>query len=564
MDSKASLKEILLAAFLYSGLTLLYFFPVLPSLSHSLIGPPEDNMQMVWFIWYGSQSLIRGDWPFMFSHLIYYPEGAGLYFANYYYYGIFLTLLLNHFWSLPLIFNLLVLHSFAFSGITAFLLLKYLTGDLKASLLGGFVYAFNPSHFAHSMHHVTIASIQFVPLFVLYFIKMLREERRSLVFWAAIFLALSGLCDWNYLVFGLVFSFLASLYLLFKKRMDFFRRDFKIISAMLLAAFVLLSPLVVPMVWIGAHHSFRRNLPGHDIFVADLFAFVTPSVYHWLTASWGRLHSFVTILKHESTDWEQAVYLGLMNLALIVFALRRTLKDCGKYFLALLAFMILAMGSNPHILGHAFDFPMPYRLLQHLPFFNAARNPSRIMSYGYLFLAILVAFSVQKMFSHQNRKTKAAFALLCVFIFLDFYSVCTANTPYELPAAYKIIQKDPARDFGILELPWDEGRYMMLQTLHEIPSVQGYLGRRVESSLGDTLTYDLRRLDEQKQTLTENKIKYIVLFKKRMTWDPSLEKDQKYLRAMQTADNIYARTYKKLFEDEGSALFQVYREDGGD
>ena len=36
------------------------------------------------------------------------------------------------------------------------------------------------------------------------------------------------------------------------------------------------------------------------------------------------------------------------------------------------------------------------------------------------------------------------------------------------------------------------------------------------------------------------------------------EKQQKYLRGMQAAANIYSKTYPKLFEDDSSALFQVY------
>ena len=560
MNVNSPFKEITLAAILYSACVVLYFFPVLPSIAHSLIGPPEDNRQFYWFLWYGKNSLLRGDWPFLFSRHIYYPEGAGLYYANYYYYGVFLSVLLGSFMNLVLVFNLLVLHTFVFAGVAAFLLLKYLTGDTKASLLGGFVFGFNPSHVAHSLHHVTIASIQFVPLFVLFFIKMLKENKRSHILWAAFFLVLNALCDWNYLVFGLIFIGLASGYRLYKKRAFFLKEDLKKIIGVLILTFVALSPLIVPMLIIGAKNTFLRKLDGYDIYVADLVAFVTPSATQWLSATQGWFHSLNDQLKQESTAWEAVVYLGVMNLAVIAWALGRRLRDCGKYFLGLLALMILAMGVRLHVMGHSYPVPLPYRLLQELPFVNAARNPSRVIVYAYLFLAILVAFSVKRLFTAPDgsAKKKIALAVICCLIFADFYSVSSAKTPVELPPAYEIIKNDHAGDFGILEIPWDTGRYMMIQTLHGIPCVQGYLGRRVEKTLGDRLPYDPKRLNEQKTMLIENKVKYIIIHKKKMTYDPSNAADQKYAFVLQQVAGIYARTYERIFEDDNCSVFKVY------
>ena len=75
---------------LYSVLALCFFYPTLHSFSTALIGPPEDNMQFYWFIWYGSQALLDPSLPFLRSPFLFYPEGFNLLFANYYYYGIFL------------------------------------------------------------------------------------------------------------------------------------------------------------------------------------------------------------------------------------------------------------------------------------------------------------------------------------------------------------------------------------------------------------------------------------------------------------------------------------------
>jgi hypothetical protein len=242
--------ENLWAALFYGGAALLFFLPALRFFATSLIGPAEDNMFFYWALWHGSESFANPAFSFMHTQLLYYPEGISLYFCNYYYYGIPLTILLRLFFTLPLIHNLLIFHTFLVGGMGAFFLIRYLTGDFRASLLGGFVFAFNPSHFAHSLHHLTIASIQFIPFFALFFIKTAREKTRTNIWWAALFMTLNALCDWNYLVYDLVFILLGSVYLLWRRRArawEALRRIFFIPAL----AFLFLAPLVIPMVGIS-------------------------------------------------------------------------------------------------------------------------------------------------------------------------------------------------------------------------------------------------------------------------------------------------------------------------
>ncbi|MEI8345322.1 MAG: hypothetical protein WCG06_04550, partial [Candidatus Omnitrophota bacterium] len=151
--SKNVLKENAAAFALYLGLTLAVFWPCLSSFSTALIGPPEDNMQFYWFLWNGHRTLATGGGSFLHTNLMYYPEGASLLYANYYYYGVFLTLVLKPLMSLAAVFNFLVMHSFVLAAFFAFILIRYLSGDFWASLAGGLIFGFNPSHFAHSLHH---------------------------------------------------------------------------------------------------------------------------------------------------------------------------------------------------------------------------------------------------------------------------------------------------------------------------------------------------------------------------------------------------------------------------
>ena len=121
-----------------------------------------------------------------------------------------------------------------------------------------------------------------------------------------------------------------------------------------------------------------------------------------------------------------------------------------------------------------------------------------------------------------------------------------------------MIQKDRAGNFGILELPRDSARYMMYQTMHGIPCVQGYIGRRFEKTFTDSLVNDLKRLDVQKRMLLANHVKYIVFFKKQLGWDAAKPADARYSKQRKQMEAVYAATYEKIFTDDAAAVFKVY------
>ena len=153
---------------------------------------------------------------------------------------------------------------------------------------------------------------------------------------------------------------------------------------------------------------------------------------------------------------------------------------------------------------------------------------------------------------------KTAFGLVIILMWLDFYSVGSAMTPVRLPACYGPVQKDLERGFAILEIPWDGGRYLMTQTIHKIPIVQGYLGRRLERALIDRLPFDPRAFPTQKKMLIENHVKYLILFKKRLDWDAEKQNDREYAGKMTRAAAVYGKFYAKIYEDDGAVTFKVY------
>ncbi len=549
-NEKKYLKNNLSAIILiYSLLTILFFAPCLKSFATELIGPPEDNMVHFWNMWWANKVFFQQEGSLAFSKYIFYPEGGSLLFQAYSFYNIFLSTVLTKFFSLVTVYNLLILSTFVLSGLGAYLLIRYLTDDSDISLIGGLIFAFNPSHFAHSLHHIEISSIQFIPFFVLFFIKALRSNSRRDTFLACLFFALNGLCSLYYFILGIYFMVFSYVYLIWKKKQIILPEALAKIGLIIGSTVTILSPWLFRMITLSFKHPDVTASSRMDVFVVDLFALFTPHPNHIFAGL-----PIVEYINNTFTgfSWEFTAYLGMVNIVLIAFTFKGIIKNTAKYFLAAFLFIVLSMGTYVHVLGRQTSIALPYAIIKHVPLLSSMRTPSRAIVFAYLFLAIIVSCAIKYAYNSFNFKvkTKRFFLLLItVLIFFDYFSVCNNKTKVYCPPVYSKIKNEKS-DFGVLNLPvndyTDMARYMMYQTIHEIPIVEGYIARKIDKSLLDYLEF--RDLVKQQKQLVNNSIKYILihkdLFKKKFLRDSSI--------------NAYMIQYKKVYEDYRNIIFQVY------
>jgi hypothetical protein len=542
----------------FAAITALYFYPTFPSFGTAIIGPPEDNTMFTWFLWYGSRAIADPSLHFFHTTLMYHPEGMGLWFANYFYVGVVVAVFLKPLLGLAATYNILVLLSFVLSGLSAYLLIRYLIGDGIAAFFGAFIYAFNPMHFGHALHHPSVASLQFLPLYILFIIRANRHGgwvNRGL---AAGVLALAGYCDWNYLIYGWLCLGFLFLWTWLRERRISLEAVMNILGIGI-GSFMLTAPVLIPMLLEGIQHTNTTYLPGHNIFVADLWGFVIPSAFHPFSG-----YRWVQQINGSMTGppWESAVYLGWINIILVLMALMKGLKQSLPYLTAFLICVLFALGVELHIGGWLTGIRLPYALLESVPLLKHARNPSRVMAFGYIFWAILCAGGLKLFFRASSKKKPIRHIGLVLVLglgFMDFYSVAADVTPLELPPVYKPIVQDSEyadRGFAIMNIPWDKGRYMMEQTLHGLPDLQGYLGRKFSVPLIGRLPFD--DLKRQREILTENRVKYVLVRKKRMSWDPSNPEEVRIYGGTTQIARKYAQAYTKVYEDDRDALFRVY------
>jgi len=535
---------------LFTLATVLIFWPCIAHLHTALLGPPEDNMQDFWNTWYAAVG--RDPAHFFSTRLLRFPEGTPLIYQSFAYPQVFAVVGLSRIFGTELgtlvaLQNITLLASFPLAGVGAFYLVRHMAGSTVGGLIGGLVFAFNPSHVAQAMHHAHVSSIEFLPFFVLAYLLAL--ERRSGVWLgiAAVFYALSALSCWYYLFYC---AYFIGFHLLYQRVRDHaWPRGWNLVAPALciLSTVAILSPLIVPMVMATRSSVYE---PGGNIFVADLLAYVAFPPEHLLSSLSRGLYA-----RFPGHPWESTAYLGLVNLAVLVWlSLRTGLARTSLPFyvvFGMLTFCILASGETLHVAGVATVLHLPDIALDKLPFFANVRTPSRAIVFVYLFLSIGIGFAAATALRWKGLASRAGVAALAALIAVDFYPANLAATPVACPRGFAVLKQDPERGFGVLNLPWgyaEEDSYMLDQVCHLRPIVDGMTTR----DMGDTLLYhlSLKDLSRQREQLAQAHVKYLLLhrpsggfYKWNKQMPPVAQFLKSYRAVYQGPDMIVLRVY---------------------
>jgi hypothetical protein len=531
----------------FAVVTPIFFWQWMPYLNSALIGPPEDNMQDFWNVWYAAVASNADH--FFFTNLIRFPEGTPLYYHSFAYPKVFSIALLSNvvgadMTSLILLQNLSLLISFPLAGTGAFYLVRHFTANTVGALLGGFVFAFNPSHVEQVMHHAHVASIEFIPFFVLAYILAIERKSVPFLLLSIALYALSALSCWYYLFYIAYFIVFHTLFIAIRDRVG--PRGWQLLTpiACLAGVVAVLSPMLVPMVRAAIGNDLVY-MGGGDFYVADLFAYPAFPQFHILAPLGDGIYR-----RLSGNQWEKTVYLGVVNIAVLAcLCLAARHKDARllSYILCGMAvFCIFASGDSLHVLGHR-TIPMPGVVLSQLPFFSNVRTPSRAIVFVYMFLAIGIGHAAALAWRHRQRPiARWGMAAVAALIALDFYPARRlAMTPVACSSGLAVIRDDPEKGFGVLDLP-SEGIYMLQQACHSRPIAQGDTSRSTVVSLRDRL--ETRDLEVQQRQLAAAKIKYIVITHHNVPWDPSRDgpKDQ------------YLLTYPTVYDGPDLTVLRVY------
>jgi hypothetical protein len=431
----------------YVALSFLFFGPhLLPHPGRTMFGSGRDPEIFVWSFAWWQHALAAGENPFV-SHAVYAPDGINLVWAT------SVPGLAIPFAPLTLLagpvvsYNLAALLLPAVAAWTAFLLCRYLTRSLWASLVGGYLFGFSAYIVAQSLGHPHMTSVFLLPLVALVIVRYVRGEltgRRG----ARRLGLILGLQLWlsTELFFTLSFALLVALALAFV----FLRAErsrLRSLVAPLAGAYALALLLAAPLVWYALTGFRSESINEPAKFDADLLNVVVPTHILALTTS-----GLTSISRHfPANDAEQGAYLGVPTLAIVAWFAVRARSTAARFLLAALALSVLvSLGTALHVEGGR-KLWLPWSLAARLPLFDNAL-PVRFAVYTSLAAAVIVALWT----AARGGWTRIVLPLLAVAVLVpafwrpDFRSL-PQRWPFFTQALYKVCIP---RDENVVVFPY--------------------------------------------------------------------------------------------------------------
>ena len=506
---KPYIKFALLPLLIYFLLFCFFTWPWITHFNGWFYTDGGDGLQNVWNVWWVNKSVTElGQLPWHTSFL-HYPFGVTLVGQTLNPVNGFFAIPMLGFLSLNQAFNIMVIFSFLFGGLSALWLCYYFTKSYIPSVIGGAIFTFSSYHFAHAIGHMQLVSLEFVPLFILFWWMLLKRPTYRLAIIASISLLLVLWSDYYYFLYSLIFAGFSVIYLAWRKELPSYK-DSKNWRPWLLfigLTGLIVLPLPIALLLQNSRDEFTGSHPAR-IFSTDL---ATPVInggfwkFHWLTDwYWVHIKGFVA---------ETSVYLGISVIAVLAIAMQMKEK-IHKHIVFMLAvgifFGVMSFGPRLMVGGYSLErVPMPYVLMERVvPGMKLSGVPVRMMFMVTLMSAVIVAMVLSKL-DLKKRKGLLLITLFCVVVSVEMWPRRLPLTPITQPRYVLALQNLPAG--AVLDnAAKDEAQQLYHQTGYEKPMAFGYISRTPKSLM--TKEYRLWAYGEEgkyDKMCSEFKLRYL-------------------------------------------------------
>ncbi len=497
---RIALAEVLLVCVGYLTLAIAATWPLILNMNTALLGS-GDGLQNLWNLWWAEQALSRGQFNLYFTELLYHPQGVSL---AYHTLVPFSCLLAYPFLALGapigIVYNAITLFTTVASGFGMYLLVRDRTQYRLGAFVAGVIFCFAPIRMSRLMYgNVQIYSTQFIPLMVWcierarYRPRARRAPHRRYLLGAGLAL---GLTAWCSLELALGAAILAGLLILF----DLLRRGPRwprlrgwllMVGVTLLVALPVVWPLLrdAPQFPAEANtlaSSERNSADLLGLFVPDYET--NPLVRRIAPQPLKAAIDYVHRVSYGN-PYEKSVFLGyvvlLTALASVILVRERNAprREVREWAVVAGIFALLALGPVLRIAGRA-SVPLPYRLLNALPFLGTGRTPSRLVMFAMLALAVVCGDGLAHLRAKRPR-LQWLVLLVGVAVYVEFFAapVYLDRRAFEV-APHAEFLRDAPEVGAVLNVPLDfygaEGPaadYMLAQMTHGRPIVGGYISR---------------------------------------------------------------------------------------
>jgi hypothetical protein len=360
--------------------------------------------------------------------------------------------------------NFVFLVAFAQSFIATYYLIRRLTGDRRAAILAGIMYAYCPFAFVRQAH-IQLLMIGFLPWCMLAWHRFLDRTSIARAIELGTVMALTGLACAYYGIFaGGMIAFASIWFAITRRRWN----DAHYILCVAAAAIVcvgLIAPFFLPYIEMQESTGFQRTLSGQ--YSANLGA--------WLLSSAWAHRWWAPYLSSPS----EALFPGILAIVLGCWGatVARERDEVGlqrdeRWYYAGLAIFTFWLTLGPKA-------GLYTALYYTVPVLSFVRAPSRAGIVVTLCLVVLAAPAVVALLRRWSGS--AAFAILLALVAADLYRapLRMREQPAQ-PEAYRELARLPKAP--VLELPYwatspeyhRHAEYMLWSTTHWQPLVNGY------------------------------------------------------------------------------------------
>jgi hypothetical protein len=492
----------LLALAGYLALGLVATYPLLLHFTTEGLGEHYfDRAQSIWNLWWIRTALLeRGTNPFH-TDLLFYPQGADLYFHDLSLPIKVIIMLPSYVIGLVGAYNLGMLLGLVLTGYAGFRLVGYLTGHAGAAAVGGVIIGFNPLVLEWLRGHINLMSAMWCVLCIEFYLRAWQTGRRRDMLLMGGFFALSVLTVGYYEIYLLIFFALHGGWRLLTTPGTVQAR----LAAVLRRAGALIgwggglaALLLAPYAW-GAWRSLSngQTIAASSLDVdravvdsADLLSFIVPDRDHWLLGIHAPWWQVVNPAIHEYTT------LGLATVILAAWGAWRARRQAMTWLWVALAGLgvLLALGPILQVNGQQTTIPMPLALLQHIPIIGLMRAPERFVFLTYIALAALagqviaeygvrIAAWIRHPQSAIRRPQSAMMAGLLGLLLIEMPLHVHYMEPMPTLDSMAALGRAPGAG-AVLELPltqhgWVDTPRMFNQIAHGRPITSGYLSRPI-------------------------------------------------------------------------------------
>lgn len=525
---------------LFVLLTLVFTYPLISNLNDSIFSDKDwsfDSLASLYIIWQLKYNWIN-NLPLEFNDLVAFPFGVdnsqGVSQCFFSYPLLFLALWKNEIFA----HNIYILSSFVLTAIFTYYLVFYLTKNRYSAFISGVIFSFCPNHFLQSFSHLSMAAIQWIPLYILALFKF--SEHRSYknaLFWVLTF---SLVALWNY-YYGYFMVIITIAYLTFNIGYELFIDKLSIAKAVILVKQIFVKDLkiyivagVLMLVIVGAFSyqtvinmmkysesesavslGYQRSYDDLFKYAARMYDYILPSEYHPI---FGRVaKKIVENITGGQRHWaERTLYIGFVPVVLVAVGIigwwkrckLKTISDRERFivppivFLAIIAFYC---SLAPVIYLWRIKIPTPSFLLYKI--FPMFRVYARMGFVFMLFISVLAGFGVRDVI--QKCKLKQTRFIIVSLIFSLIIFEYTVIPPFRnmdlsaIPSEYKWLA-GLDKNIVVAEYPMHDtvsekhSKYLFYQRFHEKKLIngarEGTIADEVRKKINDVSDTELPKL----------------------------------------------------------------------